>query len=415
MKVLVSAFACDPNRGSEDAVGWGWSRAIAKHYDVHVITAAFQREPIESWLREHPEDASGITFHYVKPRRWHYSPTPRWKRIESSALKPLMNLAYAQWMRDAGTLARELDREHDFDVVHLATYVGYRFPGTYASMGKPFVWGPIGGLEDTPWRFLPRLGAYGATYHAIRNVINAVQRRTLPSVRRAMREADLVIAATSGIRRKIERHYRRHAEVLCEVGMPGSIAAEPTRREAGEPLRVAWSGLHLPRKALPFLFEALQQVPTDLSLEVVVLGQGPCTEAWKRRAEELGVAHRVRWTGWIPREKALAEMRSAHVFAITSVEDLTSTVLIEALGHGLPVVCADACGFADVIDDACGIKLPLSTPRAFVEGLATALQSLATDEPKRQQLATGAVRRAAAFTWDAKAERLAELYEGLAC
>ncbi|MDF1700395.1 MAG: glycosyltransferase [Planctomycetota bacterium] len=414
MKVLLSAFACDPARGSEDAVGWGWARAIARHHEVHVITAAFQRERIEAWLGDHPGDDVGMTFHYVPPRRFHYRPTPRWTRIENSALKPLMNLAYAQWMRDAGTLARSLDEEHDYDLVHLVTYVGYRFPGTYYRMGKPFVWGPIGGLENTPWRFLPRLGLYGGAYHAVRNVINGVQRRMLPSVRRAMRSTDLVIAATSGIRRQVERCYRRPAEVVCEVGLPGEIAQGPTRRAPGEPLRIAWSGLHLPRKALPFLLEALARLPAAEAIELRVLGRGPCTKAWRARADALGVSGRVRWTGWIPREDALAEMRAAHVFVITSVEDLTSTVLVEALGHGLPVVCAEACGFGDVVDASCGITIPLTTPEAFVAGLAAAIATLAGDEERRRELARGALRRARDFTWDAKADRLASLYDDVA-
>ena len=186
LRVLVSAYACHPYRGSEDGVGWGWLRTIAERHDVHVITADFQREPIERWCTEHPGDAAAITFHHV-PRRWfHYRPTRGWRFVESTVLKPLMNLAYAQWLRDAARLARALDAEHDYHLVHLVTYVGYRFPGRYDALGKPLVWGPIGGLENTRWRFLPALGVGGALYYAGRNVVNSLQRRWLPSPRRVV-------------------------------------------------------------------------------------------------------------------------------------------------------------------------------------------------------------------------------------
>ena len=38
MKVLLSAFACAPYRGSEPGVGWNWAMALAKYNDVVVLT-----------------------------------------------------------------------------------------------------------------------------------------------------------------------------------------------------------------------------------------------------------------------------------------------------------------------------------------------------------------------------------------
>ena len=49
-------------------------------------------------------------------------------------------------------LARELDARIDFDVVHQVTGTGFREPGHLWKLGKPFVWGPIGGLQFFPLR-----------------------------------------------------------------------------------------------------------------------------------------------------------------------------------------------------------------------------------------------------------------------
>ncbi len=46
-------------------------------------------------------------------------------------------------------------------------------------------------------------------------------------------------------------------------------------------------------------------------------------------------------------------------FVITSLKDLTSTVLLEALAQGVPVICPDHCGFADVVTGECGLKIPM--------------------------------------------------------
>jgi hypothetical protein len=43
LKVLVSAYACEPNRGSEPEVGWQWIQQLARFYEVWIITRANNR------------------------------------------------------------------------------------------------------------------------------------------------------------------------------------------------------------------------------------------------------------------------------------------------------------------------------------------------------------------------------------
>ena len=75
-------------------------------------------------------------------------------------------------------------------------------------------------------------------------------------------------------------------------------------------------------------------------------------------AESMSVKNIV-WHGWVERSKALEIMNSAHVFVITSMSDLTSTVILEALSYGLPVIAMDHCGFSNVLNDKCGIKIKI--------------------------------------------------------
>jgi len=103
-------------------------------------------------------------------------------------------------------------------------------------------------------------------------------------------------------------------------------------------------------------------------------------------------------------------MATSHLMLITSLRDLTSTVTVEALALGLPIVCLDHCGFAGVVDDRCGIKVPVTTPAKVVTDLSLAIGRLASDESLRVALAHGAVRRAQDFSWERKAELVDEIY-----
>ena len=411
--VLVAAYACNPLHGSEEAVGWNWVRSIAAIAGkVTVITAEFHRADIEAALRADPGQNANLRFVHVAHRAHHYRPTPRWKRIENSIAKPVMNLAYAAWQRDAYRLARSLAVTERFDLVHQLTYVGFRFPGHLWRLGLPFVWGPIGGLENTPWRLLPAMGRAGSVYYGGRNLINSAQRRWLASPRRAVEAAGPgLIAATGSIRQEIETLYGAESTVISEVVAPVDLSpASPRTRGPNEPLRIVWSGLHLPGKALNLLIEALAPLREETRFELHILGDGPKNREWRLMTEAAGIGDRCFWHGMLPRDQALAVMGEAHLLAITSLKDLTSTVLLEGLALGLPVICPDHCGFADVVTPDCGIKVSTSSLVTLVGGLRAGILALGRDEIRRHSLAAGAIRRAADYSLAANRQRLARVY-----
>lgn len=61
-KILISAYACEPNKGSEQAVGWNIVLQLAQHNEVHVITRANNQNPINDFLSNNK--GGNIIFHY---------------------------------------------------------------------------------------------------------------------------------------------------------------------------------------------------------------------------------------------------------------------------------------------------------------------------------------------------------------
>src|SRR5258707_12973178 len=53
LKVLISAYACEPNKGSEPEVGWQLALHMAKFHDITVLTRANNQANIEKGLSEH--------------------------------------------------------------------------------------------------------------------------------------------------------------------------------------------------------------------------------------------------------------------------------------------------------------------------------------------------------------------------
>jgi glycosyltransferase involved in cell wall biosynthesis len=403
LKVLISAYACSPYKGSEPGVGWGFVSALAKHHDLWIIVEEEKfRADIERYLGENPEFAESVHFFFLKKRR---------NRLLRKLWPPSYYWYYRRWHDEAYGLGQRLHREIGFDLAHQLTMVGFREPGYLWKLGIPFVWGPVGGMGLFPWRFLPQVGLYGAFYYLGYNLLNLWQMRFGRRPRRAAWVAGPgLITATPENQRGTEKYWQCPSTLVSEVGLPPGAAHQPLRRSPSEPLRIVWTGLHVPRKALNLALRALAELPAELNWELHILGKGPRTPAWRRLSERLGVGARCRFHGWLPRDQALATMSSGHLLLITSLRDLTSTVTVEALALGLPIVCLDHCGFGGVVDETCGIKVAVTRPGETVGGLAEALKRLGMDEGLRHMLAQGAVQRAQDFSWENKADTLNRIY-----
>lgn len=402
MKILISAYACSPYKGSEPGVGWGFIRGLAAFHELCVISELSFKEDIDHYLHEH-QDLPRVTFYYIPRNR---------NRVAERIWPPAYYWTYRRWHKEALRLARELHAKVNFDLSHQLTMVGFREPGYLWQLGLPFVWGPVGGMGLFPWRFLPKVGFYGTLYYLGYNFFNLMQMRFMHRPKlAALAAGGGLIAATPENRDAARVLWGCPSTVMAEVGLPRSPRAKVIGRNSDEPLRIIWTGQHTPGKALNLGMEALAAITATGQWELNVLGKGPCMEAWKKLSGQLGLASRCHFHGWTPREEALEVMSSAHVMLITSLRDLTSTVTIEALALGLPIVCLDHCGFSHVVDNTCGIKVPVTTPSEAVKGLSEALARLAGDEALRQRLSQGALDRARMFAWENKVEVLNRIYE----
>jgi glycosyltransferase involved in cell wall biosynthesis len=403
-RVLVVAAAVHPLMGSEPGLGWNWIRGLSRYHDIWVITGERDgnREAINNHLMEHPELRDHLHISFI-PR----PDPPRTVRL----WPPLYYHHYRLWHRKAFALATDLSKRVPFDLAHQLNITGYREPGYLWKLPLPFVWGPVAGHVQVPWRFLPTLGMKSACFYTCRNLINSCQMRTSIRVKHAMRRASEVIAATRVDLTAISRFHGRAAVLIGDTGMnlpSDSATGSPTRD--GDRLRICWCGLFEGRKSLPLALRAIREASATVALTLHIVGDGPERRRWQRLASAMGVNNLCHWYGFVPRAEALRIIGKTDVMLISSLLDATSTVIFEALAYGKPVICHDACGFGDIVDDSCGIKIPMRSPRSSVKGFAEAIVRIARSPAVLAELSKGAAVRSERHTWDNKALQMSEVY-----
>jgi glycosyltransferase involved in cell wall biosynthesis len=194
--------------------------------------------------------------------------------------------------------------------------------------------------------------------------------------------------------------------VIPQLGLTPPL--ETLRPDHAE-LAIGFVGRLVPEKGLDSLFRACVKLLGRWRLTVV--GSGPSQEQLEVLAERLGIASRITWRGAVPPEalKDLWPGLDCLVVPSRSTPQWVETfhpALVEAMGHGVPVIGTDSGALPDIIANA-GIIVPEDD----VAALTGALQQLADTPRERIRLGREArLRVMAEYVDDAVARRTLELW-----
>ena len=399
-RVLMVAYACEPSGTGEHLLGWGWAYEASKDHDVVLITRPHGGEKLVDEARK-----AGIELHLLSVPQWYWKLTQllgglgSWLRIYS-------------WQKRMGKLAVELHRRQPFDLVHQTTFHSFRSPFAATALPIPSVWGPIAGGEGIPPGFGRFLGEE-RNAETIRSLINRLS-LYMPWVRSALEHSSAILVSNRTTLNFLPPSCRNKSLVVPANAIEGLENGENRMgARSGGRLDILYAGNCVARRGMLLAMAAMRELPAE-SFHLTIAGDGTALSSWRRSAEELDLLDRVTFTGKVGKEELAALYAKAHVFLFPSLRDSGGSALVEAMSLGIPVVCLDWGGPAEMVGEGCGVKLGVSDPEASVAELIQTLKSL-KDHP---DLREGYARKAkdglmARFSWQAKREMLVEIYARL--
>jgi glycosyltransferase involved in cell wall biosynthesis len=407
LRILISAYACEPDKGSEPGVGWNHVKQAARFHDVWVMTRANNRAAIEEALDTGP----------MPNVHWIYIDLPRWASFWKKGQRGI-RLYYSLWQFVAYCQARKLHRDVGLDLAHHVTIVSYWLPTFLAFLPIPFVWGPVGGGESTPRSFRSLFSVYGRASEALRELARALCELS-PVVRLTARRAAIALATTAETAARLRTLGCKNVSILAEGALPENeiIKLREFPPSAAAPFRVAsvgrllhWKGFELGLRAFA-RFQA--RVP---DVEYWLFGDGSERRRLQHLAIELGIEKKVVFWGNVARSRVLENLEECDVLLFPSLHDSGGWVTLEAMAAGRPVICLDLGGPAVRVTDATGVKVAAIDPEQAETDLTAALLRLEADPIHRAQLAqAGRLRVEQEFNWERTGEKLARIYQGLLC
>ena len=395
MKVLLIAPNIDGTDVGEAFVAFKWAEALSARVSLTVLS--FERPGRKSLAAQLPM-ATVVTW-----------PEPAWAR-RNERLNAMLKPAWPVFARRVQTWLRQaLSRGARFDVAHQLMPQAARYPSPLRHFDLPYIIGPLGGALDTPAPFRSEAGS--APLFTRLRALDAWRFRHDPWLRSSYAGAACVLGVAPYVRDVLSDIPLRRFEPMLELGIDDVEAARPRPLAAGR-LKLLHVGRGVRTKGLRDTVRAMAQVRDLPGVTLTSAGGGEEIALCEAEARALGVADRITFLGRQPRERIEELYRTHDVFVFPSFREPAGGVLYEAMRHGLPVITAARGGPDYIIDNTCGLRLPVTTPADFATAIATAIRGLNADPARAGRLGAGARAKVLAEgLWGAKADRMVTLYE----
>jgi glycosyltransferase involved in cell wall biosynthesis len=405
-RILVSAYGCEPYKGSEQGVGWHWVMELAKTAEVWVITRSNNRHAIESASLGSVVDSIRFVY-YDLSERWR-----RFKRKEKG-----LYLYYAFWQWGAYKLARELNREWQFDFCQHLTFGSVWLPTFMYRLPIPFIWGPVGGGEAIPFPlisilpFRSRLAQF-LRYFLIRFAIYN------PLFRAPAQAACSIIVRTEDTARIFPEKSKSKINVVLETGVSVEETCAFENREktfSQAAVRLIYTGRLIGSKNVEMGLHAFSiAIGMGCSLHLTIVGNGPSRRSLAQLAESLGISKQVDFVGSVSQRDVIALLKESDVFLFPSLKEGGSWSLVEAMCVGLPVICIDGSGMHVITDEECAFRISPGKPEQMVRRMAAAIVTLANGAELRERMGAHSRQRIEEnFLWRQKGEFMCKLFEKL--
>jgi glycosyltransferase involved in cell wall biosynthesis len=390
-RVLLSAFACDPTKGSESSIGWNWAIGLAeKGIEVHCLTREISRAGISTETLPR-----NLTVHYVR--------LPFEMEKLYSATQYSIYLYYLLWQWKAYRIAAGLHKDNPFDLVHHVSWGSLQMGSFMYKLDIPLVFGPAGGGQTAPAAFKKYFGAAWATEEN-RDRVSGLLLRFNPACRSMLKKAAVVLASNEDTARMAEANGASNIRLVLDAGLPRWFFPETNVNKVPQTdtLKLLWVGRFMPRKGMPLVLDVMKALKEYPGITLNVVGDGVARDVFLETVKKYQLEDTVHWDGQVP----WAEVRGCYadhdVFFFTSLRDSCPMQIVEAMAFGMPVVTLDLHGQGVIVDVDRGFKCSCSTPDVAIESLKSAILDLYNSPALFERLRAGAFKFAANQAWDKK-------------
>ena len=347
-KILISAYSCEPDRGSESEVGWNWVINLSDlGHEVYVITRANQKNKIYKYIsKKNIENLHFIYFDFPKLVI----------KIFKGKSNAFSYLYFYLWQIGIFFVAKNLIKRINFDFIHHVTFVSYRFPSFLCLLDAPFIFGPISGGDEIPKKLKKSFDFKSRLKEYFRELDNKLV-KIYPLLNLTFKKSKKIIVTSFYTQQKISKKY--HNKILNELAISPSnleISEKDFIKDYySEKIQICFAGVFEHRKGIHILMNVIKKLKENHQNFVFnFFGKGYLQAYMENFITKYDLINYTKFHGEVDRNYLKNQMKINHLLLFPSLRDSGGYVLFEAMSVGLPSIVINLGGPPKIINNNCG-------------------------------------------------------------
>lgn len=382
-KILISAFSCLPDRGSEQGVGWNWTILTSRTQNVTLVTRTKNKALIEKEISQN--SIKNLTVLYV----------PSSLKLRKISIY----LEYLHWQLMIFYFLRKHIKKFKYDYIFHVTFGALFLPILIHKLGIPFVWGPIGGGEIVPTRLISNFTIFSKIKHLFKLFL-IYTIAINPFIIGPAKKAKLILVRTNDTKNVIPARFHYKTQVLLETCVDlnkfNSLLFHDDQSHSNDSkkLTISYSGRLIDFKNVSMLIESLLLLKRkNLFFHLNIIGSGPDELRLKRLVNKYQLTNDVLFHGELTRNDLITLLVRTDIYAFPSLREAGTWSLIEAMALGKAIVCVKTSGMDVLTDDYSALRINVTNYQDMKLNFSNALEKLILNKELRTSFGQNARNR----------------------
>lgn len=398
-KIFISAYACEPNLGSEIGVGWNWVLEMSKYFNLWVLTRKSNKENIENWLK-HNSEFNTINFMYYD--------LPKSLRFWKKGLRGVRTY-YMIWQRLTNRIVKNTMLENDIKIYHLLTYGNASYPCSKFGQKQFFIWGPTSAGDFIPKEYSKHYTLKDRFLEILRRLSSKVLRYNNGFQSRC-KNADLILCKTKLTYDHIPETYRKNAILFTDVAVNISNFNQYQKQENQlNKIKYLAVGSLVGWRGFDILIEAFSKsVKLNNNISLNILGKGSDNQRLQKLITKFKMDSYIFLKGQVSIQEYYQEMANCDVAVNPCLKEGAVTFSFDSMSFAKPLVCIDSGGHTRYFTNEYSFVIPRKSRKEVIEELSKSFIYL-FDKDKRQKYGFKSREFGLKYDWNQKGKDIFNL------
>jgi glycosyltransferase involved in cell wall biosynthesis len=222
--------------------------------------------------------------------------------------------------------------------------------------------------------------------------------------------ASAVIANSKSLHDTCKLFSPNHDIGIITNGVDTDLFYPPTNKKNTNEVNILFVSRLMLQKGVDTLIKSCNALKERgiTNFKLTIVGEGHLKEMMFSLIDKFNLGKHVDFLGWRDLEKLPEIYRNADIFLLPSVMEGMSSVTLQAMASGLPIVASRVKGFEEILEENVnGLMADYKNEEQF----ADALEKLIKSPELRQKMSQKSIEKSKQFSWETIAKQYMEYYE----